>query len=48
VLLVWAVQRVVREARGPGPADRASPAKFLLLISLSMACMLLSQLLGPR
>ena len=48
VLLVWGARRVVREARDPGLADKTSPARLLLLISLAMACMTLSQLLGPR
>ena len=48
VPLAWVIQRTVGEARGPGPADEGSPAKHLLLLSLSMASVILSLLLGPR
>jgi uncharacterized membrane protein YfcA len=48
VLLVWGIQGMRREARNPGPADEASTAKQMLLVSLSMTCGALSLLLGPR
>jgi threonine/homoserine/homoserine lactone efflux protein len=48
VLLVWGVQRMIREARRLGAADQDAPAKQMLLLSLSMTCGALSVLLGPR
>jgi hypothetical protein len=48
VLLVWGMQRMIREARNPGLAGDASPARNMLLVSLSVTCGMLSSLLGPR
>jgi uncharacterized membrane protein YhaH (DUF805 family) len=48
VLLVWGIQRMIREARNPGPAKEAATAGTMLLVSLCLACGALSLLLGPR
>jgi uncharacterized membrane protein YhaH (DUF805 family) len=48
VLLVWGMQRMIRESRRLGPADQGAPAKQMLLLSLSMTCGALSVLLGSR
>jgi arginine exporter protein ArgO len=48
VLLVWAMQRTVRRARHPEAQPRAAQDANLLLVMLSMACGMLSLLLGPR
>jgi uncharacterized membrane protein YhaH (DUF805 family) len=48
VLLGWGMQRMIRGARNPGPADEAATAGTVLLVSLSVACGALSLLLGPR
>ena len=48
VLLVWGMQRMIDEARNPGQTRKASPARNMLLVSLSVTCGMLSVLLGPR
>jgi hypothetical protein len=42
------LERMIRAARNPGPADEAATAGTMLLVSLSVACGALSLLLGPR
>jgi hypothetical protein len=48
VLLAWAMQRMVRGARHPGTQSRVAQDASLLLLVLSVACAMLSLLLGPR
>jgi 4-hydroxybenzoate polyprenyltransferase len=48
VLLVWVMQRMVRGARHPETQSRAAQDANLLLVVLSVACGMLSLLLGPR
>ncbi len=48
VLLVWAMQRMVRGARHPEAQPRVAQDANLLLVVLLVACGMLSLLLGPR
>ena len=48
VLLVWAMRRMVHGARPPAAQTRFAQDANMLLVTLSVACGMLSLLVGPR